>query len=101
MPAKCMVRGSKSVGAELQQWHFSMGDPIYQVGSHWYAGKPVPCAVAEKALREVQKLHRERSTLYGRSRITGSTRAQNRSEVRSLAICVRALKAALSRKGVS
>jgi hypothetical protein len=96
-----MVRGSKAVGAELQQWHFSIGDPLYAVGSHWYAGRPIPCEVAEKALREVEKLYRARATLYGRSRmITRSTRAQNRAEVRSLALCIRALKTALARKGV-
>lgn len=34
----------------LSQWHSGMGDPIYQLSFHWFAGHPVGIETVEKAL---------------------------------------------------
>lgn len=44
------VKGTKALGARLQQWHSSMGDPIYAVGSSFYAGRTVSLNTARAAM---------------------------------------------------
>lgn len=84
MADKCVLKGSRKVGAELQQWHGSMGDPIYQVGSHWYAGLPVSCDAAVHALKNLKTLRFAKLST---------------KERRSLDICIRAVQSALAKKG--
>jgi hypothetical protein len=50
------VTGSKAIGAKLQQWHSGSGDPIYAVGSHWYASRPVGRLVVEQAVANLRRL---------------------------------------------
>jgi hypothetical protein len=40
----------------LSQWHSGMGDPIYQLSSHWFAGHPVGIETVEKALSGLKGL---------------------------------------------
>lgn len=44
------VKGTKALGGRLQQWHSGMGDPIYAVGSSFYAGRTVSLKTARDAL---------------------------------------------------
>lgn len=43
------------LGERMQQWHSSMGDPIYAVGSYYFAGDRYPVkATVEDALLNLQ-----------------------------------------------
>ncbi len=48
------ISGGKRIGARLQQWHGSAGDPIYVVGSNWYAGRKVGRDYVRDAMRGLQ-----------------------------------------------
>jgi hypothetical protein len=48
------ISGGKRIGARLQQWHGSAGDPIYVVGSNWYAGRKVGASYVRDAMRGLQ-----------------------------------------------
>jgi hypothetical protein len=43
------VQVPAQLGPELHQYHMSMGDPIYKVGSMAYAGRPVPPELVQQA----------------------------------------------------
>jgi hypothetical protein len=49
----------KQIAVNMQQWHSSMGDPIYQASSTWVAGKEVPTDIAKKARDSLAALSRE------------------------------------------
>ena len=51
---RCRVKGTRTIGSKLQQWHRSARDPIYQVGSFWYASRSAPAGVVEAAIRELE-----------------------------------------------
>lgn len=49
-----MVAGERHIGLRLQSWHSSMSDPVYAVGSSWFAGMPVRYDVCERALANLE-----------------------------------------------
>ena len=57
------VHGSKKLGALMQNWHSSMGDPIYGVGSHFFGGHPVELEQAERALDAFESIHARRKAI--------------------------------------
>jgi hypothetical protein len=85
MPASCKVKGNRKIGAMLQEWHGDISDPIYAVGSHWYAGHAVSCDSAVRALKNLKLLRSTRLTV---------------KEKRSLGICISALQKVLRSKGI-
>ena len=46
----------RGVALEMQQWHSSMMDPIYQASSTWFAGKDVPEEIAIDARDSLESL---------------------------------------------
>lgn len=50
------VYGTKGLGLDLHQWHASMSDPIYALGSSWYVGRGVPLPVAEAAAENLERM---------------------------------------------
>lgn len=50
-----MVHGSKELGGRMMEWQAPSEPQVGGVGSHFYAGMPVPMASAEQALRELKK----------------------------------------------
>lgn len=59
------IRGTKALGVRLHQWHSGQGDPIYGVGSMFYAGKPASVDAVEDA---VSNLRRSRTGVVGKDR---------------------------------
>jgi len=98
MAATCKIRGTRKLGLRMQDWHGSMGDPIYAVGSHWFAGRPVGCDVAERALSELERLRLNYMVLKGKRKVTREGRALEASNRRSLEILIRALRTRLAKK---
>jgi len=50
---------NRKVIEDISHWHSSMGDPIYAVGSSWFAGKPVPMDIVERAYGSFEDMHQE------------------------------------------
>lgn len=50
------IIGPKELGASLHHWHASQGDPIYGVGSNFYAGKPALRSDVEAAMANLRKI---------------------------------------------
>jgi hypothetical protein len=48
-PVTGKISGTKRVGLKLMNWHSSSGDPVYAVGSSWFAGWAVPADIVQKA----------------------------------------------------
>ena len=53
---KIPVAGTPALGAKLHQWHGGQGDPLYAVGSCWYAGTTAPLGLVRDA---AFNLHRD------------------------------------------
>ena len=49
-----MVHGSKELGGRMMEWQAPSEPQVGGVGSHFYAGMPVPMASAEEALRDLK-----------------------------------------------
>lgn len=87
MPARCTIRGSKTLAFEMSHWHGDQSDPIYATWSNWYSRRAVSCDTVARALKNFKLLSYDKSWTP--------------RERRSLDICIRALKAQLARKGIS
>lgn len=49
-----------ALGLAMQNWHSSMGDPIYAVGSYYFAGMVYPDrAIVENAITSFERMHDE------------------------------------------
>lgn len=59
-----LIHGSRALGAAMHHWHSSQGDPIYGVGSMFYAGKGADEEQVERAITEFERLYRDRAR-YG------------------------------------
>lgn len=53
------IKGNKQLGLDLQSWHSSGGDPIYAVGSSFFAGHTVDKRMVKKALDELISTYQE------------------------------------------
>lgn len=54
-----LVYGTPRLGVLLHHWHGGQGDPIYGVGSMWYAGQGAHYSQVEGALRNLRRDRRD------------------------------------------
>lgn len=88
------VKGSRSLGLDLQQWHASMSDPVYGVGSFFYAGQAVPIERAEAALANLRRTLKDDDAY----RAAGSDRALESEDVSHLKKTIAKLGSLIDRK---
>jgi hypothetical protein len=50
---------NRKVIENISQWHSSQGDPIYAVGSSWFAGHDVPMNIVEDAYGSFETMHQQ------------------------------------------
>jgi len=65
-----MIRGDKHLGHRMHDYHDNMSDPVYQVGSYFFAERPVPEEWARRALSSLHAFYKAHRTEHLRRVIT-------------------------------